>query len=147
MVEEVDATETFELRHRVLGRGRAPADLARPDDQHPDTAHLAVRQDGRVVATGTVRRRPSPDHAGDCHWQIRGMAVEPELRGRGLGTAVLVAIVGHVADRGGGLLWCYARIGAVTLYQRAAFTLDDAPFDDPVAGRQVAMSLPVPPPA
>ena len=68
------------------------------------------------------------------------MAVEPELRGRGIGAAILTAIIGHVEHRGGGVVWCHARIGARSLYERHGFVAEGDPFDDAVAGPQVFMS-------
>jgi ribosomal protein S18 acetylase RimI-like enzyme len=144
MVEIVAALETYELRHRVLNRGPTPADAAAKDDGDPDSAHFAIKIDGAVVATGTVRRRDSPRGGVGSHWQIRGMAVEPELRGRGLGTAVLTAITDHVAARGGDLVWCYVRIAAKTLYERHGFVAEGDAFDDRVAGTQIFLSTGLP---
>lgn len=137
MVEQVPAEATFPLRLRVLGRGARPGDLARADDDHPDSAHFASCRNGRVVATGTVRRQP-PFPTDADGWQIRGMAVEEAGRGKGLGTAILDAIIEHVAGRGG-ILWCHVRVRAESLYRRAGFGSLGEPFVDPVAGQQVLM--------
>jgi ribosomal protein S18 acetylase RimI-like enzyme len=140
-VESVAAVETFLLRHEVLGRGVTPTDLARPDDDHPDTASLVVRHEGAVVGTGTVRRQPPPFPSPHDGWQIRGMAVRGELRGRGIGTAILDAILDHVRARGGAVVWCNARIAAVSLYERAGFERVGEAFDDRVAGTQVRLAV------
>ncbi len=52
---------------------------------------------------------------------------------------MLGAAVSHVADRGGGLLWCNARLPAVTLYTRAGFVEVGEPWTDPVIGPHVVM--------
>jgi GNAT superfamily N-acetyltransferase len=140
MIEVVDASETFSLRHSVLGRGRVPADVAARDDSHPDAGHFAVRMGGVVVATGTVRRRQAPSGGSGPHWQIRGMAVAPALRGRVLGSAVLLSLLDHVAVRGGGLVWCHVRIAAKSLYERHGFVPQGRPLEDAVAGVQLFMS-------
>lgn len=93
MVTSVGAEETYDLRHRVLGRGATAADVAAADDDDPDSGHFVIKVDGAVVATGTVRRRGSPRAGDGSHWQVRGMAVEPPFRGRGLGSSVLRAIL------------------------------------------------------
>jgi GNAT superfamily N-acetyltransferase len=67
------------------------------------------------------------------------MAVDEARRGEGIGTAVLDAVVGHVAARGGGLLWCSARTPAVGFYRRADFAVRGEPWVDPVLGPHVAM--------
>jgi ribosomal protein S18 acetylase RimI-like enzyme len=54
-------------------------------------------------------------------WRVRSMAVEPELRGRGIGAAVLDALLERVAEQGGGTVWCNARTPALGLYRRAGF--------------------------
>lgn len=75
VVERVPAEVTYELRHRVLGRGASPADVAAADDDDPESGHVAHLADGVVVGTGTIRRRPLPGD-GAAGWQIRGMAVD-----------------------------------------------------------------------
>lgn len=138
MIERVPAVETYELRHRVLGRGDSPAGIAADDDGDPASGHFAHRIDGHVVATGTIRRRTTPAGV-ESAWQIRGMAVEPDHRGKGVGSAILTALIDHACAHGGGTIWCYARIAARTLYELHGFSVAGEPFHDPVAGTQVLM--------
>lgn len=139
VVERVAAIETYELRHRILGRGDSPAAAAVADDGEPDSGHFVHRMDGLVVATGTIRRRPPPEHNGPG-WQIRGMAVEPDQRGKGLGSAILAALIDHAIAHDGGSIWCHARIRARTLYERYGFRGEGDPLEDPVAGTQLLMT-------
>jgi predicted GNAT family N-acyltransferase len=67
------------------------------------------------------------------------MATSEELRGLGIGTRVLDAVVAHVAAHGGGLLWCNARIPACLFYERAGFVRRGEPWTDPDLGPHVAM--------
>jgi ribosomal protein S18 acetylase RimI-like enzyme len=53
---------------------------------------------------------------------------------------VLGAILEHVEQRGGELVWCHARIAARTLYERHGFVAEGELVEDPVAGIQVYMS-------
>lgn len=50
------------------------------------------------------------------------MATDPAHRGHGYAAVVLDAVLTYIAAQGGGLLWCYARAAAITLYQRAGLT-------------------------
>ena len=149
MVERVSADVTFPLRHRVLGRHARPEELARPDDDAPDSGHFAVYgTQGEVVATGTVRRQAAPPPLeAEQGWQVRGVAVADDLRGGGLGTSVLSALVRHVASCGGGLMWCHVRARAVSLYGRMGFVRYGEPVEDEVAGPQVLMARLVEPTA
>lgn len=139
-VEQTAASATFPLRLEILGRGSAAHDLARPDDDHPTSGHFVVRVGSEVAGTGTVRQRVVPLPSPWPGWQIRGMAVREDLRGRGIGGAILDAVIDHVRSHGGGLLWCHARVAAASLYLRAGFQAQGPEVDDPVAGRQVLMS-------
>ena len=67
------------------------------------------------------------------------MATEPELRGHGIGNAVLNALLDHVTARGGGLAWCSARLAAVNFYRRAGFVTRGEPFEEPFIGLHVFM--------
>jgi len=44
-----------------------------------------------------------------------------------------------VSSRGGGLLWCNARVPAVAFYERAGFEVRGEPWDEPHIGPHVAM--------
>ncbi len=86
------------------------------------------------------RQSAPPPLRGDVGWQIRGMAVVEGQRGMGLGTQILSALVEHVARNGGGLMWCRARVLAVSLYERSGFKAHGDPVEDEVAGLQVLMA-------
>ena len=142
-VRAVEASVTFPLRRAVLGaRPNEPnlENMARPDDADPDSGHFAVLDETEaVIGTGTVRRQAAPWSPQETGYQIRGMAVAPELWGRGIGTAMLAAIICHVETREGGLLRCQARIRAQRLYARAEFLTHGEPFVDESSGKQVNM--------
>ena len=59
--------------------------------------------------------------AGRAAWRVRGMATRPDQRGSGIGGLVLAALLDHVRTEGGRLVWCSARLGALTFYVRAGF--------------------------
>ena len=140
-IEAVPAAVTFPLRQRVL-RSHEPIDqLALPGDDDADTCHVAaLTATGEVVGTANVRREPPPWEAGaNGGWRLRGMATSPELRGRGIGARLLDAALAHVASRGGGLVWCFARVPARRFYDRAGFVTRGEPWIEPDLGPHVAM--------
>lgn len=71
------------------------------------------------------------------------MASAPTLRNRGIGTALLEACDLHVRERGGTRLWCNARIGARTLYERGGFLVEGEHFEIPTIGPHYLMSKPL----
>jgi ribosomal protein S18 acetylase RimI-like enzyme len=74
------------------------------------------------------------------------MATEEAWRSRGIGSAVLAAVLDHVAERGGRVLWCNARLGAVAFYERAGFRRVGEEWDEPYIGPHVGMQLALPRP-
>jgi len=52
-------------------------------------------------------------------------------------------VLDHVADRGGTLVWCNARVPARRFYERAGFTVHGDEWDEPGIGPHVAMARPV----
>ena len=145
-VEQVPAPDTFPLRQRILRPHESLAELALPGDDDPDTAHFAVRENGEVVGTASVRRERAPWTDEPAAWRLRGMATTESRRRRGVGTALVQAVIDHVGSHGGGLLWCNARTPAVPFYERAGFVTRGEPWVDPVIGPHVAMEVRVDPP-
>jgi ribosomal protein S18 acetylase RimI-like enzyme len=67
------------------------------------------------------------------------MATREDLRGQGVGSRVLGAVVDHVASRGGLLVWCNARVGAIAFYERAGFSTYGEEWVLPSVGPHVVM--------
>lgn len=105
-----------------------------PGDDDPRSGHYVVRRGGRVLGIGSV----VPEAPG---WRVRGMATAPAARGRGVGAAILRALLDHAREHGGGIVWCTARPRAVPLYERAGFAAVGDEFDVPGLGPHRRMEL------
>ncbi|HUS62156.1 MAG TPA: GNAT family N-acetyltransferase [Acidimicrobiales bacterium] len=140
-IRRVPASETFALRHRVLRPHVTIDEVALPGDDDADTGHFAAYDEsGNVIGTATVRRESPPEEWGEPEgWRLRGMATEESLRGQGIGAAVLGAAIAHVAEHGGGLFWCNARMSALTFYERAGFVTRGEMWVDPDIGPHIRM--------
>lgn len=147
-VVAVPAEATFVLRQRVLRPHQRVEDMGLRGDDNPSTVYLATLAADDAV-TGCVRLEQvscpwrsiaSEGRGRDSGWQLRAMAVDESRRGEGLGRALVAAAVAHAARHGGGFLWCNARTTAAAFYQRAGFSVDTAPWDDPQIGPHVGMS-------
>ena len=120
-----DATEVLDVRHAVLRPGR-PRDTAVFDgDTKPTTRHWVAVQTDRIVGVVSVMAAEAPDLPGAPRWQLRGMAVLPELQGSGIGAALVRA----VQDEVDAPLWCNARATAVPFYVKAGWKTVGEPFD------------------
>jgi GNAT superfamily N-acetyltransferase len=135
--------DVISLRQAVL-RPHMSTDEARyPVDHSPDTAHFCAEDaDGRVISVVTLLKEAPPWQPDSPNaWHLRGMATEPDWRGRGAGSALLAATFAFVAGSGGGLLWCNARLGAINFYKRAGMATTGEPWEEPVIGPHIAMFM------
>jgi len=141
-IEQVDAEATYALRLQELRQGR-PAEM--DGDDAPYALHLAARLDGDEIV-GVVRLHPRdcPWRPGEGSWQLRGMATDPRVRGLGVGRALVAEGLARVAARGGDLVWCDARQGAVGFYQRIGFTIVTEPYDLRPVGPHQGMLIELP---
>jgi len=126
-VVELAGADTHDLRRRVLRVGTPSTQLEFDEDRWEGTVHLGAVVDDAIVAVSTWVPR---DHAGAPAAQLRGMATEPELQGRGLGALLLHAGCGRVAERGITLVWARARDAALDFYLRHGFAVEGDGFVD-----------------
>ncbi len=139
-VQAVAAEATYALRQRVLRPRLSLAEMAMPGDEDPATVYLAIQDDGQVVCTLRLQPVPCPWTEGaDAAWQLRGMATAPDYRGRGLGSELVTAAVDRVAEHGGNLLWCKARVPAQKFYNKAGFVAVTTPWEEPGHGPHIGM--------
>jgi GNAT superfamily N-acetyltransferase len=145
VVRAVPAEDTRPLRQRLLRPGRPSSDSAYPGDDDPSTVHYAAYDGGTVVGIASLYREDRPAaRTPEAGWRLRGMASVPEARGRGVGRMLLQACVDHVAEAGGGELWCNARTPAAGFYAKSGFEVISEPFDIPGIGPHVVMRRSIP---
>jgi GNAT superfamily N-acetyltransferase len=139
-IRPVTAEEVRPIRRRVLRAGLPRPNVRFEGDDAGDTLHVGAFLEGRLVAAATVARRPPPDDPStDTAWQVRGMATEPAMRGRGLGGELLERCIRHVERLGGVVVWCNARIRAVPFYERHGFVRRGDVFEVVDLGPHVRM--------
>jgi GNAT superfamily N-acetyltransferase len=112
------------LRDGVRDEARLPDDL-------PDALHLG----GWLDDPGTDQRvdEEAPDGCASWYpsqgWRLRGMAVRPWARRRGLGSALLDVGVAAAAAAGQRTVWCNARTTALPFYEHHGWVPVSAVFD------------------
>jgi predicted GNAT family N-acyltransferase len=137
---------TWALRQAVLRPHQTVDQLALPDDDEMSTGSFAaIDAEDEVVGTARVAPASPPFPAGlyapanSATWQLRGVATREGARNAGIGTALVCRVVSHVADDGGGLIWCNARVPAMDFYRRAGFVAHGDVWEDPAIGPHIVM--------
>jgi GNAT superfamily N-acetyltransferase len=137
LVEQVRPEITFGLRQQVLRPGRPAVEACFPGDRDRSSGHFAAYVDHRVVGVASVLAEA--EVAGPGVWRLRGMAVAPDHRGAGVGTALLERVRDFVRRSGDGLIWCNARVSAQDFYVAAGFVAVGEPWEEPGIGPHVRM--------
>lgn len=99
---------------------RVPPELEH-DGQDPDCVHVVAEDDaGQVIGTGRL--------LADGH--VGRMAVSAAWRGRGVGHALLEALLACARARGFAAVELHAQTTAIGFYERAGFKAEGAEFEE-----------------
>ena len=140
-IRAVGAPSVRGLRREVLRPGGGEEQLRYPGDDDAASLHLAGFTQERIVAVASVMREGMPGEERPGDWRIRGMASAPDVRGHGIGAALLAGCVQHALDQRGTRIWCNARVGARTLYERAGLRVRGERFELPGIGEHYLMAV------
>jgi GNAT superfamily N-acetyltransferase len=133
-IRRITAAETRQLRQQILRPTERSDEQVYLNDDAPDALHAGAFHAGNLVGIATVFREPPPGEIAARAWRLRGMAVVPEMQGRGIGRALIEFCVAHVRARDGDALWCKGRTSARAFYESLGFRATGAEFDVPVSG-------------
>lgn len=148
VVRELSAEAILPLRTRVLRPHFEPGLQAHfLEDDLPITRHYAVldrpcpEEEERILAVATFFKHDSPVFEGEPAIKLRGMAVDPQMQGHGLGTMLLEAAMPRLALAFPECptIWCNARLSAVPFYRRAGFKTWGDEFMIPDIGLHLVM--------
>ena len=129
--------EIIELRYELLIRPTTYPHRSFTGDELPSSIHIAAFTDTGIV--GCLSLMVS-EWEGCRAFQLRGMAVVPELRSLGLGGHMLQYAhdLAHLRQ-GTGLIWCNAQVPAMRFYQRHGYQVASDEFAVEGVGPHVKM--------
>ncbi|HLV53767.1 MAG TPA: GNAT family N-acetyltransferase [Cryomorphaceae bacterium] len=133
-IEKVNAGVVRPLRAKVLRPGLPPSEAVFEGDDAVETVHLALRVDGEVVGVLSLFPRDVENNPSETGFQLRGMATQPQFRGKGLGTQLLLEAATLAKESGATSIWCNARTVALPFYSKHGFEVVGAEFDIPGVG-------------
>jgi GNAT superfamily N-acetyltransferase len=140
----ISAAETIDIRWLILRPGFPRETAVFVGDDSPTAKHFGGFTNGHLVGVASIYQALSPDRPDVPRaWQLRGMATLPEVRGLGVGKALVAACEQSVRDAGDSFLWCNARVPAIPFYQRLGWLVSSDEFDIPTVGphRRMLRSL------
>ena len=136
LIRRVTSADVIDLRHAVLREGLPRDTAVFPGDDAEDSRHYGAFDNGRLI--GCVTLHPNKWQEAPA-WQLRGMAVVPELRSNGIGKAMIEFLEQDLPDAPVRQLWCNARVPAAKFYEKLGWQIVSEVFDIPTAGPHMRM--------
>jgi len=133
-VVRLTASQTHDIRTRVLRAGTPTDDVVWYGDDHDSTVHLGivVGASTQPIAISTWLRSSSPDVESPGRptigVQLRGMATDPSHRGQGQGSTLLRAGLGRAQRDGADHVWANARSAVLDFYLAHGFEVTSDEF-------------------
>jgi GNAT superfamily N-acetyltransferase len=121
-VENVDARVLYDLRRRVLRANNPDSAVDFVDDDASTALHFAGLLDDRIVASASFFPGVAPIRPELVSYQLRFMAVDFDVQGRGFGAVVLDVAEDHLRGLGAEQLWANARDVALGFYIATGWT-------------------------
>ncbi|MBE8717184.1 GNAT family N-acetyltransferase [Cellvibrio polysaccharolyticus] len=140
-ISAISAVQTRVLRARILRPHQQPEELVYEGDDDADTLHVGAFSNKDLCGIATLVHRALDGNRKEGEWLLRGMATTPEVRGQGVGKAILQTAINHCQQAGGSTIWCKARENALGFYEAAGFDIVSEPFDVPEIGMHRVMRL------
>lgn len=134
----ITARETWPVRHPVLRKGRPLEDVYMEADEKESTFHLGIYYKEKIVGVASFMEDTYPKFKG-VQSRLRGMAVLPEYRKKGLAELLLKKGEELLIEKGRTLLWFNARIVALNFYKNLGYKTMGEVFEIPLVGQHYVM--------
>lgn len=139
-IKEIPASTVYLVRQEVLRPGKPPEECIFPGDTHDSTFHLGAFEDHRLVAVVSYMKSASNKFHQQHQYQLRGMAVLEDFKGKGYGAALLQEGEKKLRKRETPLLlWFNARDYAVGFYEKYGYHTIGEKFDIPGVCEHIVM--------
>jgi len=108
-VLQIDAKDTWPLRHRVMWPDKPQAYVVLPNDE--EGVHFGMKEGNNLIAVVSLFIEGNQA-------QFRKLATETALQGQGHGSALLTHLFSFAEKLPISRLWCNARADKITYYEK-----------------------------
>lgn len=120
-VKNIDGSETYVLRQKILRPSQTLADCKYPSDYETDSFHLGAFINDKLISIASFSKEIYPDLPTGIHYRLRGMATLPEFRNNHAGSSLIQKAEQILQERQANILWCNGRITVADYYKRLGF--------------------------
>ena len=106
-------------------------------DTDGDTAHFGAYCYDKLVGVLSVYLAQNQSIPAPLGWQLRAMATEEHVRGKGYGAKLMERAESYVVGKGGRYIWANARLHAVSFYEKMGYARVGQTFHIPDVGPHI----------
>lgn len=140
LIRKISAEDTYSVRQQVLRPGRPLKECFFEGDLEAETIHLGFFDGEKIAGVATYVPRKNAIFDAPFQYQLRGMAVLPEYRGKKLGEKLLFHGEEILKQKNPNiLLWFNAREIAVDFYKKYGYKTIGSPFMIPNVCMHIVM--------
>ena len=125
----VDAEKIRSLRHSELRKGQPFSTTSYLLDNDKNTFHMACMLNDQVVTCATFYPEETEKITSENPYRLRGMATEANFRRKGFGRELMEASFQKLKLFKADILWCNARLVAISFYKSLGFKIIGEIFD------------------
>jgi len=129
---KIKAEDTYPIRRSILRKGMTLTHKF-DGDHEPDTLHLGVYENGKLLCVGSFMKA-SKEGLNGSQYQLRGMATAGGYQGKGYGKLLLKKAEKMLKKQGIDVIWCNARLKAIDFYEKLGYKSVGDLFDIPQVG-------------
>lgn len=131
----ISSSETRSLRHRVLWPHLPSPDVCVIDiDERSDAFHVGVFHEQRLISIGSFFAMTSTRLEIYPQYRLRAMATDPDYRRMHAGNRLIEFGLDRLRKEGVRVLWCDARLIAVSFYESLGFSKQPDVYEVPLIG-------------
>lgn len=139
IIQFITVKQTLPLRSRVLREGRPFDQCTFAEDGQPGSFHIGSFRNDDVTGIASYYPKDLDGQRGRG-FQLRGMAIAPDLQRAGAGRAILNFGEAHIrSEQLADYLWCNARVSAIPFYERDGWSVVSEAFLIPEVGPHCRM--------
>lgn len=138
-IRQILSSETVPIRSIVLRPGQEISACIYPHDEDESTFHLGAFDKNKLVSIVSFYKEEHPELTESEQYRFRGMATLSDYRGKGIASSLLVESFIKLKELNISLVWCNARVSALSLYEKLGMKIASDEFDIPGIGPHYLM--------
>ena len=122
-IQLIQVEKIYNLRNKILRPGFPIETVFYDCDTDISCFHVGAIENNKIVGSATFYKIPHISCKGENVYRLRGMAVDIDYQGKGIGKKMLGFSFLELKKINVDFLWCNARIVAIDFYKKLNFKI------------------------